>query len=67
MGLNTINHNALSLLLDEMDNLQAMQINMNRKIDMIEKLIQEVEKVVDYQDREISDLQRENYQLNRAG
>lgn len=67
MGLNTINHNALNLLLDEISNLQALQHKMNNKIELISKLADEVEKIIDYQDKEIDEMQRELYIFNRAG
>ncbi len=67
MGLNTINHNALDLLLDEVDNLLAMQEQMSRKINLIEKLAAEVDKISNYQEDQISELQKENYKFNRAG
>lgn len=58
MGINTINHNALNLLLDEVGNLQALQHKMNNKIELINKLVDEVEKIIDYQDKEIDDNNR---------
>lgn len=67
MGLNTINHNALNLLLDEMSNLQALQHKMDHKIELISKLVDEIEKVIDHQEKEIDEMQREIYIFNRAG